>query len=56
VNISPKARITQDTIHRPHEAQRPNVNTSVLLRSRNKIFMGGDMDTEFGAETEGMAI
>jgi hypothetical protein len=32
------------------------VNTSVLLRRRIKISMGGDTETKFGAETEGKAI
>jgi hypothetical protein len=38
-DISPEARNTQDTIHRPHETQeegRP-VDTSILLRRGNKI-------------------
>jgi len=29
---------------------------SVLLKSGNKIFMGGDMETKFGAEPEEKAI
>jgi hypothetical protein len=33
-----------------------SVNTSVLLRRGNKIPMGGDTETKFGAETEGKAI
>jgi hypothetical protein len=33
-----------------------SVNTSVLLRRGNKILMGGDTETKFGAETEGKAI
>jgi hypothetical protein len=39
VDISPKAPNTQDTIHRPHEAQEEDqsVDASVLLRKGNKI-------------------
>jgi hypothetical protein len=33
-----------------------NVDTSVLLRSENKIPMGGVTDTKCEAETEGMTI
>ena len=33
-----------------------SVNTSVLLRRGNKIPMGGDTETKYGAETEGKAI
>jgi len=32
------------------------VDTSVLLRRENKIFIGEDTETKFGAETEGKAI
>jgi hypothetical protein len=32
------------------------VDTSILLRRGNKIPMGGDIETIYGAETEGMAI
>jgi hypothetical protein len=32
------------------------VNTLVLLRREIKIPMGGDIETKFGAETEGKAI
>jgi hypothetical protein len=32
------------------------MDTSILLRRRNKIPMGGDTETEFGAETKGKAI
>ena len=58
MDISPEARTTQDTIHRPYEAQeegRPGVDTSVLLRRGNKILMGGDKGTKRGAKTEGKA-
>jgi hypothetical protein len=33
-----------------------SVDTSVLLRRGNKIFMGGKTETKCGAETEGKAI
>jgi hypothetical protein len=33
-----------------------SVDTSVLLRCRNKIAMGGDTETKCGAETERKAI
>ena len=33
-----------------------SVDASVLLRRRNKILTGGNMETNFGAETEGKAI
>jgi hypothetical protein len=33
-----------------------SVDTSVLLRRENKILTGGEKETKFGAETEGMAI
>jgi hypothetical protein len=58
VNISPKVQNTQDTIHRPYEAQeegRPEC-ASVLLRWGNKILTGGNMETKCEAETEGKAI
>jgi hypothetical protein len=32
------------------------VDASVLLRSGDKILTGGNMETNFGAETEGKAI
>jgi hypothetical protein len=32
------------------------MDASALLRSRNKIFMGGNMETRCGAKTEGMTI
>jgi hypothetical protein len=58
VGINPKAQNTQDTIHRPndaHEEGRPN-DASVLLRRGNKIPIGGDTETKYGAESEGMTI
>jgi hypothetical protein len=33
-----------------------SVDTFLLLRRGNKISMGGDRETKFGAETEGKAI
>jgi len=37
VDISPKAQIAHDTIHRPHEAQEEgSMDTSVFLRRVNK--------------------
>jgi hypothetical protein len=33
-----------------------NVDTSVFLRRRNKISMGGDTETKYGAETEAKTI
>jgi hypothetical protein len=33
-----------------------SVNASVLLRRRNKILMGRNTGTKYGAETEGKAI
>jgi hypothetical protein len=33
-----------------------SVDDSLLLRRRNKILMGGNMETKYGAETEGKAI
>ena len=33
-----------------------NVDTSVLFRRVNKILTGGNMETKYGAETEGKAI
>ena len=41
VDISPEVQNTQDTTHKPHETQDHSVDTSVLLRRRNKIPMGG---------------
>jgi hypothetical protein len=33
-----------------------SMNTSVLFRKENKILKGGNKETKYGAETEGMAI
>ena len=59
MDISAKALNTQNTIHRPHEAQeegRPKCGFSVLLRKGNKIIIGANMETKYRAETEGKAI
>jgi hypothetical protein len=59
VDISPKAQDTQDILHRPHEAQeegRQSVDALVFLRRGNKILTGANMETKYGAETEGKAI
>jgi len=52
VNISPKVQITQDTIHRQHEAQ----EGQPTCRCFTQISIGGNMETKVGAETVGMAI
>jgi hypothetical protein len=61
VDISPEAKNTQGTIHRPHEVQeegRPlcRYNISFLLRRWNKMLMGQHTEIKCGAETEGKAI
>jgi hypothetical protein len=59
MNISPKAQNTQNTTHRPHEAQKegwPKCGYFGLLRRGNKIIMGGNTETKGGADTEGKAI
>jgi len=59
VNISSKAWITKDTIHRPHEArkeERPNEDASILLQRENKILTGGNIGTKSGARTKGKII
>jgi hypothetical protein len=33
-----------------------SVDTSVLLRRQNKIPIGGNIETKFGAETEGKGV
>jgi hypothetical protein len=33
-----------------------SVDASILLRRGNNIFIGGNTDTKYGAETEGKAI
>jgi hypothetical protein len=59
VDISPEVLNTQDTIHRPNEAQEKeaqSMDTSVLLRRGNKIPMEGVADSKCGAEAEGVTI
>ena len=34
----------------------PSVDDTVLLRSGNKVLMGGNMETKYGAQTEGKTI
>jgi hypothetical protein len=46
VDISPEVQNTQNTIHRPYEAQEeggPKCGATVLLRKENKILTGGNM-------------
>jgi hypothetical protein len=38
------------------EKENQSTDTLVLLRRGNKIPMGGDTETKYGAETEGKAI
>jgi hypothetical protein len=59
VDISLNAQNTQNVIHRRHEAQeegKKSVDISVLLRIGNYILLGGNMETKYRAETEGMTI
>jgi len=56
VDISPKAQIIQDTIHRAHKAQEEVQMLRPFLEGGTHIFIGEDIETKFGAETEGMAI
>jgi hypothetical protein len=58
VNINSEVQNTQDTIHRPLKLKKidnSSVDTSVLRRG-NKLPMGGNKETKFGAKTEGKAI
>ena len=50
----PKIQFTDHMKLKKKEDQ--SVNASVLLRRRNKILTGGNMETKCGAETEGKAI
>jgi len=47
-------------MHRPYEAQEDRMNKvwmpQYFLKGGTKIFLGGDLETKFGAETERMAI
>jgi hypothetical protein len=59
VDISPKYQNSQDTIHRPHEAQEEGRSKGGFFgpsRKRSKIPMGGDSETKFVAEIEGKSI
>jgi hypothetical protein len=59
VDISPKARNTQDIIHRSHKSQEegiPNCGSIGPFRRENKIIMGANMKAKCGAETEGKAV
>jgi hypothetical protein len=47
---------TQFTDHMKLKKKEKSVDALVLLRSRNKMLTGGNMDTKCGAETEGKAI
>ena len=58
-DINPKLRICkiQFTDHmKLKKKEDQSVDDSLLLRRRNKILMGGNMETKYGAETEGKAI
>jgi hypothetical protein len=41
---------------KPKKEEDQNVDASVLFRRLNKILTGGNMETKYGAETEGKAI
>jgi hypothetical protein len=59
VYISPELRIfkIQFAKHmKPKKKEDQTVDTSLLLRSGNKIPMEGGTETKFGAETEGKTI
>jgi hypothetical protein len=59
VDISPKAPNTQDTIHRPHEAQeegRLKYGCFSPSLKENNILTGANMEIKCRAETEGKTI
>jgi hypothetical protein len=62
VDISPEVWNTQNTIHRLRKKERRSQkedhseHTLVLLRRGEKIPIGGNTETKYGAETEGKAI
>jgi hypothetical protein len=59
VNISPetwKPRIKFTDHMKLKKKEDQSVDTLVLLRKENKIPMGGDKETKYGAETEGKVI
>ena len=41
---------------KPKKKEDQNVDASVLFRKVNKILTGGNLETKWGAETEGKAI
>ena len=41
---------------KPKKKKDKNMDTLILLRRKNKIPMGGDTETKFGAETEAKTI
>jgi hypothetical protein len=41
---------------KPKNKEDQNVEVSVLFRRVNKILTGGNIETKYGAETEGKAI
>ena len=50
----PKIQFTDHM--KPKKEEDQNVDASVLFRRLNKILTGGNMETKYGAETEGKAI
>jgi hypothetical protein len=50
----PKIQFTDHKKFKKKEDQ--SVDAPVPLRRRNKVLMGGNMETKCGAETEGKAI
>jgi hypothetical protein len=50
----PKNKFTDHMKLKGKEEQ--SVGSSMLLRRRNKILTGGNMDTKYGTEPEGKAI
>jgi hypothetical protein len=59
VDIGPEVQISkiQVTDHmKLKKKEGHSMDTAVLLRSRNKIPIGGNTETKFGTETEGKAI
>jgi hypothetical protein len=50
---------SQDTIYRPYDAQEKqdqSMGTLVFPKRQNKIHVGGDTETKYGAETEGKTM
>lgn len=50
------AKIKSTDHMNPKKKDDQSMDASVLLKRGTKIFIGGDMETKFGAKTEGMAI